>query len=233
MSKSIIKLVRNIKSLGIPSKTADSVSIRTRIHLTSTIFVPQILLERMVYRQNLAIYFIAVNLTFMVIAYVVPPKGTGLDLPRWSYSKRDIRVVNTTVPGHLLNLNETDFDFLTWSFGMIDAIPDDVLASGDTPTHQYLVNTFSNPEAIALTWVQISKCALAISKFILSNLASASQLKQIKGWIDELGGVINVANMLLEASSWDELGAIGGEPLVNLVGILVQFGADVLPSCMG
>jgi hypothetical protein len=39
----------------------------------------------------------------------------------------------------------------------------------------------------------------------LSNLASASQLKQIKGWIDGLGGVINVANMLLEATSWDEL----------------------------
>ena len=164
-----------------------------------------------------------------VTALVTPPRDHPVAN---ELVKRDLPSAHRFVKAHF---NESDREFVTYALGLIAAIPDDIIQAGDNATDHWIVDHImrGGPMKKRFGWAEIAKCGLALAKFLGNYVAtSGPKIKQVKGWIDELGGIIKAANLILD-STLEEAAIIGNMALVNLIEFLAKFGGDVLPSCTG
>ncbi len=69
----------------------------------------------------------------------------------------------------------------------------------------------------------ITKCALAVTAFVGSNLVLASKVIRVKQYIAALGGFRRAAELMLRASTWEERLRVGGNALVGLVAEISGF----------
>jgi hypothetical protein len=117
--------------------------------------------------------------------------------------------------------NDTETASLERTFRGIRLMPEDVLASGDNATEQWLVeNGYRVQEGprgnIHPGWWETAKCAAAIDASIGTNVVSAAKLLKIKKYLAALGGFKKAAELLLKGSTWEERLRIGGNALVGL-----------------
>lgn len=135
------------------------------------------------------------------------------------------------------NLTDEDLEQVIATLKVIEEIPDELLESGDSKAiNEYfrdrgIVSHVYNPENGEEAPMVIQpygwwSCSLAIAELLVMNAIPIAKLTKIKKYIEELGGAVETAKLLVGATTAKEKVGI----LSALVAELTGF-TDVANSC--
>ncbi|KAL8685911.1 MAG: hypothetical protein Q9218_007469 [Villophora microphyllina] len=126
--------------------------------------------------------------------------------------------------------DEADSNYLEDAFSTIISIPDSVLDNGQEAVKDWVLahqstspyQTTPQPQERSVNlierqgWLQVAKCAWAITQAIIENALPISKLRRVRELIEAIGGVKKTAKLLLKAKGLRDLYAIGGPELAQL-----------------